>query len=155
MDADVALEPYPDIVGCESAFIGFCGGFDGRQDCSPIAAAGVCRVVAVDRDPARIAGMPDLYPDSWRFVEADVYSEASKLSDHGQRFDLVSLDPYTSDMEECAQWVALWCSLASIRVVIGTQRHTEIYPPEPWTILENMQRSTFNGGVYWTVLGIA
>lgn len=148
------MEPdgvYPDISGLSSAFIGFAGGFDGRQDCAHIEAAGLT-AVCVERDPARIAGMDDLYPADWRFIEADVYETARRCFALGEHFDLVSLDPYSSQFQECADRLDLWMKLATRKVVLGTGRDTWLpLDLDGWQITDTIQRSSFNGGVFWTV----
>lgn len=143
---------YPDVSGLETAFVGFCGGFDGRQDCAHISAAGL-KAVCVDRDPARLAGMPDLYSADWEFVEADVYEEAKRRHQLGERYDLVSLDPYTSQFQECVDALNVWTTIATRKIVMGTGRDTWVpLQYDGWVHTDHIQRSSFAGGVYWSVL---
>lgn len=156
MGADVihlSDDIYPDekLQGLATAFVGFCGGFDGRQDCAHIAEAGL-EATCVDRSAARLEGMQDLYPAGWRFIEADVYEYAAQRYAQGARFDVVSLDPYTSQFQECADRLGLWCGLARAVVVMGTGRLTEFKVPEWWSVTDRVRRSGYQGGTFWSVL---
>lgn len=156
MGADVIhisddIYPTETLSGLATAFVGFCGGFDGRQDCAHIAASGL-EAVCVDRSAARLEGMRDLYPSSWRFIEADVYEYADQRYAQGARYDVVSLDPYTNQFQECADHVELWCSLARVAVIMGTGRQTTLKRPSGWDEHERLRRSGYQGGTYWTVL---
>jgi hypothetical protein len=145
---------YPDshLKGLATAFVGFCGGFDGRQDCAHIAAAGL-EAVCVDRSARRLEGMRELYPSAWQFVVADVYAYADMRYAQGARFDVVSLDPYTNQFQECADHIDLWCSLARVVVIIGTGRQTHIPLPDGWFFGDQIRRSGYQGGTFWTLLG--
>lgn len=148
----VTNDVYPDVSGLATAFVGFAGGNEGRQDCAHIAAAGIL-ATCVDNHMGRLDGMPALYPDRWAFLVRDVYNEAALRVAAGERFDLVSLDPYTNQMQECADRLDLWTQLATKKIVMGTVRDTWLpLDLDGWQIADTIQRSTFNGGVYWTVL---
>ena len=156
MGADVIhmsddVYPTSALEGLASAFVGFAGGFSGRQDSAHIHQAGL-QAVCVDRDPDRLMGMRDLYPDNWEFVTADVYQYATMRYAQGARFDVVSLDPYTSQFQECANYIDLWCRLAMSVIVIGVGKTTDLATPDGWCQDSFLKRSRYQGGTYWAVL---
>lgn len=148
----VAQPPYPDLTGLETAFVGFCAAFDGVQDAAHIADAGL-HAVCVDRDQEKLAEMSEHYPEDWALVTADVYDYAQRCISAGLKYDIVSLDPFTSQMQECADRLDLWTQLATRMIVLGTGRDTWLpLDLDGWEITDTLQRSRLNGGVYWTVL---
>jgi len=140
---------YPAIPhGCETALILFSAHWHGRQDAYWILQAGLVGW-CVDKNERRLREMAAIYPDSWQFVPSDVY-EFAEAATH--TWDVVSLDPWTNQFQECADRLPLWCSLANRMVILGTGHDTSVKPPGGWRLTDFRKRSDYNGGVFWTVL---
>lgn len=146
---------YPGDVlrGCETALVLFCARWFGRQDAYWIAEAGL-RAVCVDLDGERIAEMKRIYPKNWGFATGDAWAIMAPFArnPHAQRWDVVSLDPFTNLMDLCSETLPLWCSLARKAVILGTGHQTAVHTPEGWQVTDVRKRSDYAGGVYWTVL---
>ncbi len=147
--AEAAPHLYPRHVleGCESALVLFAAAFHGRQDAIWMAEAGI-RAWCVDTDREKLAEMEALYPDDWEFIVGDAFHVHPALD----AFDVVSLDPFTNLIQECADLLPVWCHLARRAVVLGTMGDTSFVSPAGWRVVEEVPRSSFNGGVFWTVL---
>jgi hypothetical protein len=142
--------PYPTrlLEGCESALLLFSAAFLGHNDAIHFAEAGV-PTTCVDRDGDRLREMAELYPDAWEFVQADAFTYIVQ-NDH--QWDIVSADPWTADFQAVADCVGRLCDLAGKAVTIGTGMRTRVKPPAGWHVTDRLERSTFRGGVYWTVI---
>ncbi len=147
-DASVALYPTHVLEGCESALVLFAAAFYGRQDCAAIATAGLT-ATCVDTDAEKLEQMRQAYPDSWEFFAADAFEFAGSSA---SVWDVVSLDPFTTLFDECADRLPLWCSLARRAVVLGTGTSTVVVAPAGWWVSGRSRRSGFAGGTFWTVL---
>lgn len=150
-EADTALYPSDALDGLTTAFMGFCAAFLGRQDCVPVADAGL-DAVCVDIDEPRLDEMRPLYPAGWQFVHADVFNYAAMRYAQGARWDVVSLDPPTNLFQEVADEAELWTGLARRAVVLGTGNWTVLEEPAGWEVTGIIRRSHFRGGAYWTIL---
>jgi hypothetical protein len=139
--------PHDVLEGCETALVLFCAAFHGRQDAFWIADAGL-RATCVDLDHDKLAEMQHVYPDDWEFVNDDVFEFAVTYQD---AFDVVTLDPNSDRIQQCADELELWCSLARHAVILTTQPGTRLTIPQGWKLHTRIYRSTFNGGIYWTV----
>jgi hypothetical protein len=148
---EARLYPRAALEGMSTAFMGFCAGFLGRQDCVWVAEAGL-DATCVDLDAPKLKEMRDMYPDGWVFVEADVFDYARQRYAQGARFDVVNLDPPTNLFERAADTIGLWCGLARSVVILGIGRHTSLGIPDGWKVRDVRRRSTFAGGTYWTTL---
>ncbi len=139
---------YPDhlLIGCETALIVFAAAFRGLNDASWIADAGLT-ATCVDNDGDKLSAMADDYPNDWEYVVANAWEWETD-----RRWDVVSLDPFTQDMQRCADSLPKWCKLARHAVIVGTGRNTVIDVPDGWTVTGTVWRSTHDGGVYWTTL---
>lgn len=150
-DADDQGFPQEVLVGCESALVLFAAGFYGRQDAFWIAEAGL-KATCVDVDGERLQVMRAIYPEGWEFVEVDAY-EYAELSWRMHRvWDVVTADPYTNHFTVCADNIDGWCRLARRAVILGTGVDTSVTVPPGWRVESVWQRSTYKGGVWWTVL---
>jgi hypothetical protein len=132
----------------DTAAVLFAGAFYGKQDAYWLARAGA-RAVCVDTDGEKLEAMKAIYPAGWQFVVADVFDWVRITR---RRFDVVSLDPYTSDMDRCAELLPSWCRLARRLVIIGMKHDTDLDAPDGWSIEGIRHRSSYCGGVYWGVL---
>ena len=47
----------------------------------------------------------------------------------GRQWDVVTLDPFTSLVDRCAEDIGLWCQLARRLVVLGTLHETPVWTP--------------------------
>jgi len=126
----------------------FAAAFYGKQDAYWLARAGA-RVVCVDTDREKLDAMQAIYPAGWQYIVADVFAWVRRTR---RRFDVVSLDPFTSDMERCAELLPAWCRLARRLVIIGMKEDTQLTAPEGWRVVAVRKRSDYAGGVYWGVL---
>jgi hypothetical protein len=151
----VAMEarPYPTRVleGAETGLVLFAAAFLGHNDAIHFAEAGA-RGFCVDRDGERLAQMARLYPDDWQWAVDDVWKFAEAARTLGEQWDVVSADPWTDAFQAVADRAELLCSLARRAVTIGTGARTNVTPPAGWRITEVVERSSFRGGVNWTVL---
>jgi hypothetical protein len=143
--------PVEHLKGLSTAFVGFAGGNEGRQDCQFIAAAGL-EAVCVEKEPERLETLSGLFPDGWQFVQADVYEYAKQRYAQGARWDVVSLDPYTNQFQEAADEIPLWCSIARKIVILGSGLQTRRRIPDGWKVAGRWTRSSYQGGTYWIVL---
>ncbi len=153
MVVDVAENVYPVelLEGMSTAFVGFAGGNYGRQDCAFMQQAGL-EAVCVEKDPARLHQLRESYPAGWQFVEADVYEYARMRYAQGARWDVVSLDPFTTQFQEAADQLPLWCKLSRRYVILGTGLTTRRRIPSGWVRVGRWNRSSYKGGVYWIAL---
>jgi hypothetical protein len=95
--------------------------------------------------------MAPVYPPAWEFLIDDAYEFAADAAGN-QRWDVVSLDPFTNEFERCAKLIDLWCSVANHAVILGTGSALEVQAPRGWTIALRRRRSLFAGGVDWVGL---
>jgi hypothetical protein len=133
------------LTGCENACVLFCAAFLGKQDCFWVAQAGIVGT-GVDTDAEKLADMRLLYPKSWTFVASDAFRFAL---DTPVRYDLVSLDPYTGDMDvKVAAHLNIFCGIAKKVVIVGGSEAIGplLTPPPPWKPERPLWR---NHGVYW------
>jgi hypothetical protein len=143
--------PYPvhALDGCETALVLFAAAFGGAQDAAFVRDAGL-HGTCVDKN---LAGLEQGdYPTDWAFVEADVFRWAPAQLVAGNRWDVVSLDPFTNHFDHCGMLAPLWCALARRAVILGCAGGTVIDVPGGWRITGKHHRSSFNGGTYWAVL---
>lgn len=126
----------------------FCAAFHGRQDALWIADAGL-DATCVDTDGDKLAEMEAVYPDGWEFVTGDAFNYAAAAK---RQWDVVSLDPFSALFQRVADELPLWCSRARRAVLLGTGVGTKVEAPDGWRVTEVLERSGFQGGVYWTVL---
>lgn len=139
------------LEGCQTALVGFCARWYGRQDAFFVAEAGLT-ATCVDIDGPRLDAMRDIYPSGWEFVQDDVFQFAKDSASQPFKWDVVSLDEFTRDFERCADNIRLWCSIARKAVILGTGPNTEINPPDGWAITDVMKRSDYDQGVFWAVV---
>ncbi len=130
------------------ALVLFAAGFHGRQDAYWIKQAGI-PATCVDNDPELLAAMAPLYPEDWDFVLADAYAFAKVAV---RQWDVVTLDPWTNQFQQCADNIEAWTGLAKHTVVIGHGWNTAIPVPDGWVGTDLRKRSDYDGGVYWTVM---
>jgi len=136
------------LDGCSTALILFAAGFHGAQDGIFVADKGL-DATCVDIRPQRLHEMAAMYPASWEFFVDDVFDFVEETD---RTWDVVSVDCPTNLFERCADMVGVWCGLAERAVVLGTGEHTSVTAPAGWRITQVVRRSSFAGGVYWTVL---
>jgi len=79
--------------------------------------------------------------DAWEFANTTVVG-----------YDVVSLDPFTTEFERCAADLGLWCSLARHAVIMGCELDRELVAPPAWMEVNRVFRSHYGGGVEWVVL---
>lgn len=138
------------LVPAATGLVLFAARWYGRQDAYYFARYGV-RTTCVDLDGDRLDGMFDVYPGDWTFVRDDVFQFGAEAMGR-ERWDVVSLDPFTQDFDRCASLVDVWCGLARLAVVIGCGGQTRIDPPRGWKVVTRDKRSNFDGGIYWVGL---
>ncbi len=151
---DEAGFAYPRAIldGCESALVLFAAGFHGRQDAFWIANAGLT-ATCVDTDAGRLMEMRSVYPDGWEFFTDNAYEFVSVIADTTDlKWDVVSVDCPSGAFDRCAELVGDWCRLATRAVILGTGKTTSVSAPVGWEITDRRKRSTYDGGVFWTVL---
>jgi hypothetical protein len=144
---------YPARVlnGCKTGLCLFAAGFLGHNDAVHFALAGI-QTTCVDLDEVRLRQMARLYPSHWEFVVHDAFDFAYAAT---CQWDVVSIDPWTSDFHTAAEHVDDFCAIARKAVIVGTGRGAKISPPAGWQLSEFTIRSNHKGGVYWAVLEAA
>lgn len=145
--------PLESLVGCETALMLYAAGFYGRQDCIFVADAGL-RATCVDLDAERLETMKQLYPDSWEFVTMDALAYACTWRAAHRKWDVVSVDPPSSQFDVVANRLEWLCDVARYSVIIGTGLGLEhqLSIPNGWALKETIRRSDYLGGVFWSVL---
>jgi hypothetical protein len=96
--------------------------------------------------------MRAIYPDDWIFEQADAFTwqwDVQRLGDN--QWDVVTLDPFTTHFDRCADMLDSWCRLARNVVILGMDDR-ELDVPDGWQIVQRRRRSRYNGGVWWIVL---
>jgi hypothetical protein len=124
----------------------------GMQDAYWVAKAGLTGT-CVDLQREKLMQMREVYPDGWSFVEADVYKFAQAALEMETQWDVVTLDPWTGQFQQCADLIDTWTTLARDVVVLG-HGHYRLMPPEApegWTLSETIKRSDYKGGINWLV----
>lgn len=147
---------YPDLRRFtkegDTALCLFCAEWLGMQDAYWVAKAGL-KGTCVDVQGDKLEQMMELYPEGWGFIEEDVYEFADNAAIFGKQWDVVTLDPWTGQFDQCAKLIELWTALARKVVVLGHgyYRLTPPEAPEGWTLTETIKRSDYKGGVNWLV----
>lgn len=115
---------YPSIpVGARTGLLLFGAAFNGENDGAHLLHAGLtCEVV--DTDPQRLAVMKAEYPAGWTFTQADAFEFAAQAQEEGRTWDVVSVDPFSSEEQRSLDAIEAWASLATRLVVVGAQRAT-------------------------------
>jgi hypothetical protein len=149
-----SVYPSPDVYmqGCSTALAIFCAQWYGTQDAYWLARAGL-DVTFVDEQAEKLAVMRELYPGKTSSVVGDAYEYAKRALDEGLQWDVVNLDPWTSQFDQCAKLIDTWTTLARKVVVLGhgNYRLTAPEAPEGWQHALTIRRSDFKGGVNWLV----
>lgn len=142
------LFPTQALSESKTALVVFCAAFHGMQDAYWVAEAGL-QATCVDTDSEMLAEMRAVYPTDWEFVAEDAFYYGMSCL---ERFDVVTLDPFTMDMSQVAANMRVWCDLARNVVIVGHDIHTRIEAPHGWQIVHTIQRSDKYGGIFWSVL---
>lgn len=109
----------------------FSAGFWGWNDVIHLANADMT-VTCVDTDQEKLWEMADLYPDGWSFYCMDAW-EFARDNSGLERWDVVTVDPWTQTITEALESLPLWCELADQFVTIGCfMNETTPPPPEGW-----------------------
>ena len=134
------------LEGLSSALVLFAAAFNGKQDACWIEEAGLT-ATCLDVSEDAIAKMKPLYPPDWEFVVGNAY----EFSSH-RWWDIVTVDCPSGQFDRAATQIGRWCDLARYVVMLGTGTDTVVGAPEDWSVTEVVRRSSYDGGVYWTVL---
>lgn len=140
------------LEGRSSALVLFAAAFGGAQDALFVLDAGLA-AVCVDTDRDALNRMRAAYPKDWGFVHMDAWKYARAAVEHGNKFDVVTADCPTNLFEEVDHDVGLWCALARHAVVLGSGTcgmSARLSAGWKWTGC--VRRSSFRGGVWWSVL---
>ena len=140
------------FAGCETALCLFSAEWLGMQDDYWIAQAGL-RGTCVDLNGDNLGRMRELYPAAWEFVTDDAYEFAQRAVEAGSQWDVVTLDPWTGQFQQCADLLPTWATLARRVVVLGHGHYRLTRPeaPEGWRLAFDIKRSDYKGGIYWLV----
>jgi hypothetical protein len=145
---------YPNLeqYAGDTALCLFCAEWLGMQDAYWVAKAGLVGT-CVDVQGEKLEQMREVYPDEWRFLTEDVYDFTELAEECGWKWDVLTLDPWTGQFEQCAELLPRWCALASKVVILGhgNYRLTPPEAPKGWTLSETIKRSDYKGGIYWLV----
>ena len=111
----------------------FSAGFHGWNDCIHMARKEM-RVHCVDTDADRLWEMAAIYPEGWAFEVADAWECAERAVRRGEKWDVVSVDPFFGDAAEQAwETLYLWTSLARSVVTLTVRPDTRLNTPDGWT----------------------
>jgi hypothetical protein len=102
----------------------------------------------VDIRRENFRAMRNLYPESWEFVQDDVYEFVLE----GGRWDVVTVDCPSGHFQQCADLLPRFCKIARSAVILGSGADTRVDVPDGWRLVTRNRRSMMYGGVYWTVL---
>lgn len=141
--------PHDLLEGCGSALCLFSAAFWGRQDVLWLALAGITGT-CVDRDGEKLEEMRKFYPAGWEFVEADCFDHAATVG--ADAVDVVTVDCWSNQFQECADLAPEWTRIARRLVLIASGVDTKTEAPDGWQALPRMLRSSYLGGIYWTIL---
>jgi hypothetical protein len=136
------------VLGGRTALVLFAAAFHGQQDAVWMAEAGLT-ATCVDVDAEKLGEMEQVYPSDWDYVYGDAFAFALATE---RQWDIVSLDPPSNLFDRCAELLPMWCRLADMGVILGHGKNTAVMPPDGWWISDQVKRSTFAGGCYWTVI---
>ena len=138
--------------GCSTALCLFSAEWLGKQDVYWLAKMGLTGT-CVDLNGDNLARMKEIYPEGWEFIEADAYDYAEAALGEEVQWDVVNLDPWTSQFGQCRALLTYWTTLARKTVVMGHGNYRVEYPeaPEGWKLTHDVRRSDFRGGVWWLV----
>lgn len=127
--------PYPSYLLPKdgTALALFAAGFWGWNDSVHFARAGM-KCDFVDTDEQRLHEMTNLYP-SGKYHTQDVWEFAETAVLRGDRWDVVSIDPYFGNAaEHCWATMYLWVSLARHLVTLTVKRTTQLNAPVGWDV---------------------
>lgn len=146
--AEPSVFPRHILDGCETGLVLFAAGFHGAQDAIWLAEAGI-QATCLDTDGGKLDAMALAYPARWEFIVGDAFAYAERTQ---RTWDVVTVDCPTRAFEKCAEYVGWWSQLAHHTVVLGSGPFTTIHPTKGWTITEQIRRSDYKGGTFWTVI---
>ena len=136
------------LQDAQTGLVLFAAAWYGKQDAIWMAEAGMT-ATCVDVDIDRLLKMAGAYPQDWEYRNDDVFEFAATSE---RKWDVVTVDCPTNLFERCAGWAKVWCNLATEAVILGTGPSPSLNLPDGWHVTETLERSTFAGGVFWTVL---
>lgn len=138
--------------GSSTALCIFSAHWFGMQDAYWVAKHGLTGT-CVDLNGDNLSRMQEMYPEGWEFVEADAFDFAQAALEEDLWWDVVNLDPWTCHFDRCADMIETWTTLARKVVVLGhgNYRLTRPVAPKGWSMVQEIKRSDFKGGVYWLV----
>ena len=148
-----SVYPNPQVFeGCKTALCLFSAEWLGKQDVYWLAKAGLTGT-CVDLNGNNLSRMREIYPEGWEFVEADAYDFAQAAVEEDVQWDVVNLDPWTGQFDQCAKLLETWTTLARKVVVLGHGNYRLHRPeaPKGWTLSHDIKRGDFKGGVFWLV----
>jgi hypothetical protein len=125
----------------------FSAGFWGWNDVIHMVRANM-RVSCVDTDQDKLWQMAELYPEGWSFYAMDAWEFARGYAG-AERWDVVTVDPWTQTIPAALETLPLWCELAERLVTVGCMMDDPLPPiPDGW------ESSVFprNSNVGWLVL---
>ena len=112
------------LEGCETALCLFSAAWWGRQDAYWVADAGL-HGTCVDTDGQRLAEMAEHLSVAAGGSINRTRSTTASTSLGRQQWDVVTLDPFTSLVDRCAEDLGLWCAA---RPAGGGARHPHQHP---------------------------
>lgn len=147
-----SVYPGKTLATSKTALCLFTAAWLGRQDVYWLAKQGLTGT-CVDEAGERLERMRELYPEGWEFVTGDAYEYAQAALEEGRQWDVVNLDPWTTQFSRCAELLDTWTTLARKVVIMGFGNYRAVRPegPEGWTRTHDIMRSDFRGGVWWLV----
>jgi hypothetical protein len=138
--------------GCETALCLFSAEWLGRQDVYWLAKAGI-DVTCIDLNGEKLERMEQMYPEGFKYIQGDAYDFAEMALEQRQEWDVVTLDPWTGQFDQCAKLIDTWTKLARKVVILGHGNYRLSAPeaPEGWKHTLTIKRSDFKGGINWLV----
>lgn len=134
-----------------SALVLFAAAFRGTNDAVFVEEAGLV-ATCVDVDGRGLEEMRRIYPDDWEFVTADAFEWIPNTVARGERWDVVTADPFTgSAMIRTLEMLEAICELSRDVVIVGITDDLELENPPGWEIVDVVERNA-SRRTSWAVL---
>ena len=99
----------------------FCAAHYGTSDVVFYLEGGVKEVCLVDHDAEQMTALMKIYPTEWSYMVGDAFSIAAKLVETKQKYDLVSCEPWSTQLNEVMiRYFKYFYALAKKTLVVQT-----------------------------------
>tara|TARA_Y100000590_G_scaffold457128_1_gene609082 strand:- start:1585 stop:2196 length:612 start_codon:yes stop_codon:yes gene_type:complete len=166
-------EKYPNYIfkgNIESALIPFCAAFLGENDVKYFINVNNVTLIDLDKDKIEIMKNEKYnYKSDWNFIIGDCWIEMDKLIENNTFFDVVSVDCWTTQIEEMINLhfkniykiankyvVLIYSKEFDEKYGLNKSKETiQAYIEKKYefkvNLIDMIKRSNFKGGIYWLV----